>query len=337
MKSNHLKIGSKKIQRVCISRTDAIGDVILTLPLAKYLADNYPETKVDFLAAPYTMDIISRANYLDQKVAKTKANEYFESFKPDAIIMVFPDKEISELAKKQKIKFRVGTSHRWWHWLHLNKRVDFSRKNSELHEAQLNFKLLAPFGIDIVPELGSIRNYLGPSKEYDSKQKIQLIFHPKSKGSARDWPLENYKKTAELLDKERFEINITGTEKERDLILEEMPDFFSSNRMLDKTGQFSLSELVDFIDQSDGLLACSTGPLHIAAALNKFSLGLYPPLKPMHPGRWAPLGENAYTITGKESCLGCKDVKNCDCMNSISADIVAKSVTSHFDKSVSKE
>ncbi|MEM8966575.1 MAG: glycosyl transferase, partial [Bacteroidota bacterium] len=39
-----------------------------------------------------------------------------------------------------------------------------------------------------------------------------------------------------------------------------------------------------------------TGPLHIAAASGIYTLGLYPDKRPMHAGRWGPIGIKANYI-----------------------------------------
>jgi ADP-heptose:LPS heptosyltransferase len=52
-----------------------------------------------------------------------------------------------------------------------------------------------------------------------------------------------------------------------------------------------------FIQQADGRLACSTGPLHIPAAVGNRALGLYPGARPQNPVRWGPIGIRAETIT----------------------------------------
>src|SRR5690606_29135082 len=72
------------------------------------------------------------------------------------------------------------------------------------------------------------------------------------------------------------------------------------NRVVDISGMMNLSQFLAFIQQSDGLLACSTGPLHLAAALGKAAIGLYPPERPVHPGRWAPLGKNAKVLVAAQ-------------------------------------
>lgn len=332
MGSDHLKLSNNTLRRLAISRTDAIGDVILTLPLCGFLKANYPNIKIDFIARNYTKAVLERSENIDEIILDTEIDDYFKNNKPDAIIMVFPDKKVSELAKKYKIKKRIGTSHRWWHWLHLNRRVDFSRKNSDLHESQLNFELLKALGIKEIPELNEMPKYLGIKNERKKgRTNHRIIFHPKSRGSARDWPLNNYKKLASLLPAEDFEIIVTGTDRELEIILKEDPHFFDNSQMQNHLGKYNLQELVDIIGNSDAMIACSTGPLHIAAIQGVFALGLYPPIRPMHPGRWAPIGQNVKTLTGKEHCKSCPVPSDCDCMKSIFPENVAAELQSHFN------
>jgi ADP-heptose:LPS heptosyltransferase len=72
------------------------------------------------------------------------------------------------------------------------------------------------------------------------------------------------------------------------------------------------------------MVAASTGPLHIAAALNKYAIGLFVPLRPMHPGRWEPIGDHAKAITGRTSCEGCPGSNDCACMQSIEVESVVR-------------
>jgi len=57
----------KSIQRIIISRTDAIGDVVLTLPLASMLKKIYgSETTIIFFGKSYTKPIIECCNAFDR-------------------------------------------------------------------------------------------------------------------------------------------------------------------------------------------------------------------------------------------------------------------------------
>jgi ADP-heptose:LPS heptosyltransferase len=69
----------------------------------------------------------------------------------------------------------------------------------------------------------------------------------------------------------------------------------------DITGLMSLTKFISFINEIDGILAASTKPLHIAAALGKVAIGLFAPMRPIHPGRWVPVGVKAdYFVIDKK-------------------------------------
>ena len=93
----------------------------------------------------------------------------------------------------------------------------------------------------------------------------------------------------------------------------------AGDKVTDITGKMNLYEFISFIAKADGLIANSTGPLHIAAALGKDALGIYPPMRPIHPGRWAPLGPKAKVFVLAKFCKDCKkDPGSCHCIMEVS-------------------
>ena len=139
-----------KLKKIIISRTDSIGDVILTLPVAGVLKEYDPDIKIFFLGKSYTKDVVNTSEYIDyfinwdeiQSLDHEGQIRKFAETGVDAIIHVFPVKKIAQLAKKAKIPVRVGATGRLYHYFTCNKLVPFSRKRSSLHEAQLNLKLI---------------------------------------------------------------------------------------------------------------------------------------------------------------------------------------------------
>ena len=61
-----LKNQIEKISNILISRTDSIGDVVLTLPLAGMLKQLIPEVKIGFLGRKYTAPIINACEFVDE-------------------------------------------------------------------------------------------------------------------------------------------------------------------------------------------------------------------------------------------------------------------------------
>jgi heptosyltransferase III len=339
--ANHRALLGK---RLIISRTDNLGDVILTLPLLGYLKSEVPDLKISFIGKKYTNALISQCVFVDQFLDKDEVEsdpKILADVHADTIIFIYPDKTLARLAKQAQIKHRVATAHRWYNWFYCNHLVDFSRLKSNLHESQLNFKLLKPFKLNGDVDTSELIPYYGiqPSKnDYSqllNKNYFNLIIHPKSRGSAREWPLEKYYELVESLPAESYRIFITGLKEEGDLIRKEKPQLLNHPNVTDLTGRFNLTELTSFISQADGLLACSTGVLHLAAALGIYTLGLYSPMKPIHPGRWMPIGKKTKYLVLKKECSDCRASKDCACINLINAEEVKQEIDYFKDKEMS--
>jgi ADP-heptose:LPS heptosyltransferase len=337
------------VKRIIISRTDNLGDVVLTLPMAGILKHEFPGCYILFLGKKYTKPLIDASEHVDEFLDWDEIKEMWdvgreirdnEKFRADIILHVFPVKEIQKLSKAAGIPLRIGTSHRWYSWLYCNKLIHYSRKKSNLHEAQLNLK---PLGITREFSLSEIPSFYGLTrltslrddelKSFSSHQLIssparqfKLILHPKSKGSAREWGLDNFSKLISFLPEDKFRISVTGTREEGEM----MKDFLMLHRgrVTNMTGKLSVAELLSFINACDGLVAASTGPLHIAAALGKRVVGIYAPMRPIFPQRWAPLGKNATYLFLDKKCEACRKTCDCTCIRAIRPEDVAHKLAS---------
>jgi heptosyltransferase III len=300
-------------KKIIISRTDSIGDVCLTLPLAGILKEKFPSATLVFLGNTYTKPILECCESIDEiwewseilKLPQTEQISWLKKQNADVFIHVFPRKEIAQLASKAGIEHRIGTSHRLFHWLTCNHRPSFTRKNSDLHEAQLNTRLLAPLGISRNFSLAELYHYasfrvkaalpaqfetlLKPGKK-------NIILHPKSQGSALEWSLDHFMELAKTLDPSVYTIFFTGTAKEGDLFRSHLPQ---TDTIVDVSGKMTLPELIAFISRCDVLVAASTGPLHIAGLTGIKAVGLFSSRKPIHPGRWQPLGNKVVILEDK--------------------------------------
>jgi len=123
---------------------------------------------------------------------------------------------------------------------------------------------------------------------------------------------------------------LTGTQEERERFGHSLIDALPHAHSL--MGKISLNELISFIAACDGLIAASTGPLHIAAATGIFALGLYSPVKKYHPNRWGPVGKNIKVLLTEKSCPNCLTEISCDCMQALSVERVHAVVEGMRDK-----
>ena len=336
-----------------ISRTDNIGDVVLTLPLCAMIKELDSLSKITFLGKTYTKDIVCSSKnvdyFLDWSEIQTKSFKerinIFKNFSYSHVIHVFPNPHIALLTFLAKIPIRLGTVRRFYHRIFCNFLSSLSRQNSSLHEAQLNMLLVRDlFGVN-PPELEDLKNMFALSPDDSQsfpllalleKKKFNLFFHPFSKGSARNWTIDNFVEAINLLNKENYEIFLTGLEEEAQEIQNKIIPFLNK-KVHNIAGKISLKELMLILLKSDGFISGSTGPLHIAAALGVNCIGLFPPKYPMRIERWGPLGKNAEALVYKESPQWyCKKECefNCECMKNISPKTVVKKINSWFEWSV---
>lgn len=329
---------------ILLSRTDSIGDVVLSIPMAGIIKEKYPNAKIVFLGKSYTKDVILLSKHIDKfmdwsKIKLLSLSDQVDTFQQeniDVFIHVFPNKHIAKIAKKAKIKCRIGTAHRAYHYLYCNRLESFSRKNSDLHEAQLNIMLLHSLGVNFTGNFQELQRYYGFEnipllaqkwRNLLSKDKKNIILHTKSKGSAREWGLDNFKALINKIIANGDRVFLTGTEDEGELFRDKL--YFEHPNLIDLSGKMTLNELVSFIANADSLVAASTGPLHIAAATGTKAIGIFPPIRPMHPGRWSPIGKTVkILVSDKSDCNDCKNGGSCKCMQDINYVDVAKEVLS---------
>lgn len=315
---------------IILSRPDNLGDAVVTLTTAGWIKHYEPSTHIIVLVKRYTVPIWSNCRHVDEVITLEEleakgdqgAAEQLRSLNAEAIVHVFPHRDVARWAKAAGIPRRIGTSHRWWHWFTCNERVSFSRKRSELHEAQLNIKLLAPFGIpmpedvkELVPHIGLVPPKASEKvKSFIRADRRNIIIHP-LKGSGVEWGLKNFAELIRSLDPAVWHCIITGTAVEVKRYREHLPVDLA--HVTDAGGKLSLAELLQLMPLCKALVAASTGPLHMAAACGIHTIGLFSMMRPIFPARWAPLGMDAHYLVNDPNCRQCASGQRCDCITRI--------------------
>lgn len=323
---------------ILIVRNDRLGDMLLALPTVSLLRSLYPSKNIHFWANPANADIIRCVSGIKQVVLSP------DSWSPSVIdelkklsigrAYCFRATFANARALKQAgIPVRVGTSRRWYSCLFSN-RINLSRRGSTLHEADLNLLMVdrnrtlsdAGFPSITVP-VDVIETVNRLLIEHGVKNHERIItIHPGSGGSAREWPTLFFRELSDrLLRTKKIRVIVTGGSNEIDKCRE-----VANNHHPNLAGETSLLELTAIMLRSDLIIANSTGPLHLAVALGRKVLGLYPPVKDCLPGRWGPFRHPEWALKPDlPLCRKCKPgkVSSCACMDSLTPDTV-------FDKAI---
>ncbi len=340
-------------RRILVSRTDRLGDSMLTLPLCGLLKERYPAAELFYLARTYTQPFVqlstnlSRVINWDELAALPTAERTrtLEALNCDTIVHVFPRAPIAAAARSAGIPRRIGTSRRWFHWLYCNELVPVSRRNSNLHEAQLNTliaaKLLGPaivsppslavlaahYALQAPPPAAELSHILDPGR-------FNLVIHPLNSGSAAGWPLQRAAELIALLPVEQVNVIISG-DTASPAVLE--PWISTLARPVAKAIGLAPLSYASLLGAADGMLASSTGPMHLSAALGRRTLGLFPnAATSSNVRRWQPVGLRAEVLTPAEPCTTCEQLGSaCGCLKHISGEQVAAVVRRWLHERVS--
>jgi ADP-heptose:LPS heptosyltransferase len=293
------------LQKILISRTDAIGDVCLTLPVCMALKKQFPEAQLVYLCRKYTAPVVACFEPISEillfedleVLAKEDRQARLKGF--SAVLHLFPNKVVGQWCKDARIPLRVGTAHRLHHWATCNLLPWFSRKRSDLHEAQLNFYLAKAIGIKQIPSWEEIEFDFSaqgalPQEFNPLENQTRILIHPKSNGSGVEYPMEKYAELALMLAEKGYHIYFTGTRQEGELFAAQIPGHPAIHNA---AGLWTLQEFIAVIAQSKALIACSTGPYHLAGLCQIQAIGLFTARRPIHPGRWKALGPNSKALT----------------------------------------
>ena len=321
-------------KNILIVRTDRIGDVVLTSPLAKIIKEHYLGCKVTFLLRNYTKPLLEKNPYVDRILTIEESLEpgFFQALKNikkdnfDTALIVYPRFQLSLILWLACIKTRISTGYRWYSFL-FNKKIYEHRKSAKKHELEYNLSLLEKLGIknidpktvafNIHPSQNSGQKIDNLLYKFDiNKEKPTIIIHPGSGGSSIDLPISAFIELTRLLAQGlRYNILITGSESEKPIC----EKFVVHKNVKNLAGLFNLDELIALIGKSDMLIANSTGPIHIAAGMNKFVVGFYPKIKECSVQRWGPYTDKRLVFEPQIDCRDCTREKcsKLNCMSSI--------------------
>ena len=318
-------------ERILIARTDAIGDLVLTLPLVSALRLAFPEATIGLLVRPYAEPVARTARGVDVVVPwtpdaaadpKKSGRRVLAVGNWDAVVLGYPDAPVVKAACASRIPVRIGTARRW-HTLGRLTHLNWDgRKDSGGHESWHGLRLLMPFGIEATAEFRGSTYLQAP--EPDEKVLAALsalgqqpvLLHPGSHGSAGNWPPERFAALALRLAESGIGVGFTGTRDEGNAFSRWLPHHPNIHPLF---GEFDLHQLLALQAAAAAVVASSTGPLHTATALGVGGVGLYGNRAPEWSRRWAPIGPKTTVLeTGEYTADGHLDIPLDDVVRALS-------------------
>ncbi len=327
-------------EKVLLIRLDRIGDLILSLPIDESLARLGYESEwwiaegLGFITA--NAKPIRKTFQIKRKFSVEEFKRLYsvlKSSKFSTAIVFHAPWWIVLLLYVVRVPVRVGPKSQWYSFLFYNHGIRQKRSESLKSELEYNFSLVEE---GLGKELGRQSLKLFSAQRFDLKKwKLEkqkyFVVHPGMSGSALNWEVKNY---IDLIDKlVRFkEVVITGTRTDEAFLTEIRTNFSRHPRVHFLDSKLNGAELIFVLQNAAGVLAPSTGVLHLAASTGVPTFGVYSPVKVQRPERWGPQGANTKVFVPEVQCPGefaClkEACPKYNCMDLIRVDDVLAAIT----------
>jgi len=335
--------------KILIIRNDKLGDFILSLPSYKLLKTAIPDSEVHALVPDYTSELAKTSPYIDKAIIdptsdSTLAQQYLllktlRNEKYDAIITLYSTTRIGLLAFASGVKYRLASATKIAQ-IFYNQRLTQRRSKSLKPEYEYNLDLIkhyladnnltsspplqAPYLQFDDSEVKKIRENFHEKYKIDQHNKL-IFVHPGTGGSATNLSLKQY---ADLIE----ELNISNTlsfvitagpgELEKATELSQHIKNIPHSVYHSTEGLIHFSKLIQCCDL---FISASTGPLHIAGALNRPTAAFYQRRRSATPLRWQTLNSE-----DKRLAFTPAEGEHESDLSSIDVHIAAKSIIRKF-------
>jgi ADP-heptose:LPS heptosyltransferase len=339
-------------KRVLLSKTTQLGDLVISLPMAAALKQHDPHCTVILLTNRRTVDVARHCVDVDEAYPEPATAEerlaLLRSLNVDIFIQVNSSHEMARSAYDAGIPVRIGSLFRFYNLWLCTHRVALTRSCWGLNKRLLDLQYLLPLGIRI-DDLKTVQDlyHLAPPRlaadqspphpGHFAKGRRTIILSPALvTASAHQWPLESYSRVIHSLDPDRFQWFVCGTLDDRQHLQGLLDRHLQEPNVTDLVGKLTLTQFMSFTAHCDGLIAGSTGPVHLAAALGINTLGLYQSRK-ADIQRWHPVGRSTAIIHSDVHCRGERRSARggptipCPCIVAIDPESVVRRVRAWFE------
>ena len=315
--------------KILIVRTDRLGDMLLTLPMASAIKQRIPGAHITMMIREYTLPIVKMCPDVDEILTVDTAWSSFRLAKEmrttnaDVVFLPSPRTKLAFAVLFSGISKRVGTGYRWYSFC-FNKKTYDHRKTAEHNEAEYNVRMLSTIGItNATTPL--------PKLQLSAKNEIAepyAVLHLLTGGSSPAWNTDGFITIASWLGRAKnLPIVLTGEKKDSEF-------FFTVTAKMKLEGvnvhiqdQLRLEELASTLRDATCVVAGATGPGHLAAALGTPTVGLFPLATSISKERWGFRGKRVVNIAPSSPVNPeCPKCAHCTCISTITIDSVKEAL-----------
>ncbi len=341
------------IKKIVIVEMQGFGDALAVMPTAKILKEKFPDAKLTLISQKVARDLFKNSPLFDEIIPlginKTKlgVTDFMRSISKlrqvEYDLLIVPSWSLRHTVVSLLIRSKAKLGYLHDYSLRLTYHNDFpveargiatrkeARYSKEEHIITRALKTLEPLGIqnnearyqiEVSPKekmyVSELLKRYGLNEDQDF-----IIISPGAVWKERTWSLENWKRLIEMLSsRNNLKFIVIGSAEER-----EAYSFLCDGvRSYNLCGLLNLSQLAALIEKCFVFIGVDSGPMHLAAALNKPVIALFGPNIPEVSG---PVSDLNFVVQKKMKCRPCNQdycpiPKGKRCMDLISPDDVLK-------------
>ncbi len=326
-----MKINKIEINKILLIKPRGIGDIVLSTIVLDNLSSSFPSAEIHYLVEEFAKQSVEN-NPLIKKIHTMQKTEfaYFVALrirkeKYDLIIDMWSNPRSAQITFLAGAKYRLGYSYRGRRYAY-NLKAKGGR--GDLHSAEHNLELLKAIDAPIVSK--KIHYHININSQEKADRFIQGLNLPnramigivpsggwESKRCESEKWIEICRELVNQFDVSLILLWGPGDEGDVEKIKSEL-----KNEIF-VAPETNVDEMAALINNCDVIIANDSGPMHIAAALDVTTLGLFGPTNPKNHG---PYNTNSdYIIRDDLHCIICNKL-NCpydhECMKELPADEV---------------
>ena len=300
-------------KKILVVRNDKLGDFMLSFPAFALLKSSLPASHVYALVPEYTRDMAEACNWIDEVLVDKCQNQglvangellrLFKQHRFDAIITLYSTTRIGVCAFAARIPYRLAPATKLAQ-LFYNHRLKQRRSRSEKPEHAYNSDLVIQFCRDNDIEISNppippllqfepatiSRLRVDFCKQHKISPHHLLIFiHPGSGGSARNLSTEQYADLARQLSSTAGHVIIISAGPGEYDNAHQLAGLLPYTPHVVYESRAGLKQFAEHIQLADLFLGGSTGPIHVAGALDRPTVAFYPRRRSATSLRWQTL------------------------------------------------
>jgi ADP-heptose:LPS heptosyltransferase len=270
------------VKKILIIRIDRIGDLILSTPAIRAVRKSFPAAEIHLLISEYTRDLVIHNEHVD-KVLLHEREAVHRGY--DLAFALHPGMVPNRLTYQSGAQWRFGYTGKGGSFF-LTHKIRDDRAKRIRHEVESALEVVAMAGcttesrkldISITDDGERFADAFFRKNPVREGQTV-VVIHPGSRQDYIRWSREGFAEVADALMNEDINVILIGGMDERQLV--EDTATLTNKSPVRATGM-KLTELLSLIKRCDLFIGHSTGPMHIAAALNVPVVAIFGAVHPL--------------------------------------------------------